>query len=140
MTEILPRKWWTRKPSFLGQPELVRATVLSAVVVLVGVGGFGLGRLTVIQEQKGTLAIHAAPFSTPLALPTPDSPNNSPIGHVESSSIHNFVASKNGTKYYSANCSGSSRIKEANQVWFETVEAAAAAGYKLASNCATQAK
>ena len=137
MSEILPRKWWTRKPSFLGQPALVQGIVLSAVVALVGVGGFGLGRLTMLEEQKGSLVIHAAELQAPVATETPQSPNNTPSLRPASSGVHNFVASKNGTKYYTAGCSGASRIKTANQVWFETAEAAASAGYQFAASCAT---
>lgn len=47
-----------------------------------------------------------------------------------------IVASKNGTKYYYAKCSGVGRIKEENKVWFSTASDAEKAGYELAKNCA----
>lgn len=46
-----------------------------------------------------------------------------------------YVASKNGTKYHLASCPGAKSISDANKVWFETKEAAEAAGYTPASNC-----
>lgn len=46
-----------------------------------------------------------------------------------------YVASKNGTKYYLASCSGAKRIKAENKVWFATVQDAEASGRTPASNC-----
>lgn len=46
-----------------------------------------------------------------------------------------FVASKNGTRYYLPWCAGADRISEANKVWFKTQEEAKSAGYSPASNC-----
>jgi len=46
-----------------------------------------------------------------------------------------FVASKTGEAYHFPWCSGVLRIKEENKVWFETREAAEAAGYRPAKNC-----
>ncbi len=109
--------------------------VISAIVVLVGVGGFGLGRLTILQEQKGHLTIHAPAISSSEAKPTPLSANNSDTKQPVTLNTHNFVASKNGSKYYKAGCTNANRIKVANQVWFESAAAAISAGYKAASNC-----
>lgn len=46
-----------------------------------------------------------------------------------------FLASKNGTRYYLPNCSGAGRIKPENRVWFKTREDAEAAGLTPAANC-----
>lgn len=46
-----------------------------------------------------------------------------------------FVASKNGTKYYPSDCAGADRISDANKVWFASVAAAVSAGYAPAANC-----
>ena len=45
------------------------------------------------------------------------------------------VASKNGTKYYFAWCSGVGRINEENKIYFNTEEEAIILGYSLAKNC-----
>lgn len=47
----------------------------------------------------------------------------------------NYVASKNGTKYYLLSCSGVSRIKEENKVYFVTAEEAKERGLEPAKNC-----
>ena len=46
-----------------------------------------------------------------------------------------YVASKSGTRYYLPWCSGVSRIKEENKVWFQTKEEAEARGLTPAKNC-----
>jgi hypothetical protein len=46
-----------------------------------------------------------------------------------------ITASKNGTKYYYQNCSGVSRIKVENRIYFESEDEAQKAGYALANNC-----
>jgi hypothetical protein len=53
------------------------------------------------------------------------------IGDIE----QNYVAAISGTKYYLPNCSGVSRIKEENKVWFSAKEDAELAGYGPAANC-----
>lgn len=51
---------------------------------------------------------------------------------VEKGSI---VASKSGTKYYFTWCSGVSRIKEENKVYFESEEEARGRGLTLSKTC-----
>ncbi len=107
------------------------------VVVLVGVGAFGLGRLSALPAHKGVLQIYApgpaAAGEAARVLATPSqAPTRPPI---DKNQPKNFVASKNGTKYYAPGCPGAARIKAENQVWFGTPEAAEAAGYTLAANC-----
>lgn len=46
-----------------------------------------------------------------------------------------YVASKNGTKYYLPSCSGAKRIKEENKVYFSSKEEAEAQGLEPAKNC-----
>lgn len=44
-----------------------------------------------------------------------------------------YVGSKNGTKYYTPGCSGVSRIKPENYVWFQSAEDATLQGYSKGS-------
>lgn len=46
-----------------------------------------------------------------------------------------ITASKNGSKFYYKNCSGISRIKIENRVYFSSEEEALLANYSLAKNC-----
>lgn len=47
----------------------------------------------------------------------------------------NFVASKNGSRYYPVDCKSSSRIKPENKIYFNTADDAQRAGLVLASGC-----
>lgn len=44
-----------------------------------------------------------------------------------------YVGSKNGTKYYTPGCSGTSRIKPENYIWFQSAEDATLQGYSKGS-------
>ncbi len=114
---------------FLERSDIYTALIL----VLVGFGGFGLGRLSLTEESRIPPQIRynfagvgetftVSPDSS--LDPSPYSLNPSPL-----------VASKNGTKYYYPWCGGVSRISPANLVSFPSEEDAKAKGYTPASNC-----
>lgn len=106
-----------------------------ALLILVAFTSFGLGRISkneasrdlVVIEQwfKEENNIQAGTASVSSAIPENNANNSSAI----------YVASKNGTKYHFTWCSGAKSISEANKIWFETPEAARAAGYTPAANC-----
>lgn len=93
--------------------------ILTAVIILVALISFGLGRLSKIKEGRVPLNIEVASMS------------DIEVG-VNSGAI---VASKNGTKYHYPWCSGAQSIKEENKIWFNSIEEARKAGYQPASNC-----
>jgi len=91
-----------------------------AVLVLASFASFGLGYLAGRDAGEGsTLRIEYAPAVAP----------------TTASADGQFVASKNGTKYYPQDCSGADRISPANKVWFASASAAADAGYAPAAHC-----
>ena len=106
---------------------------LTAVIVLVAVISFGLGRLSKIREEKTPITIENAEIgeSKPLLTSNVDKTNSS----SPSTSSKIFVASKNGKKYYYAWCESANVIKEQNRVWFSTQAEAEKAGYQPAANC-----
>ncbi len=118
---MLPRKHFFSKP---GSPtgkasrQVLEAFAIPAILVVVGVGAFILGRLSVNIQDRPLYSQKAGIASA-----------SSPVGEK------NFVASKSGSKYYAAGCAGASRIKLENEVWFATAASAQAAGYAEAANC-----
>jgi hypothetical protein len=103
--------------------------IVPAVVVLVGLSAFGLGRLSVIGEEGPRLTIHAPQAASVGAA------SGEPSSAKATESGRNYVASKSGSKYYLPTCSGAARIKEENKVWFDSAKDAEARGYSAASNC-----
>lgn len=108
--------------------EILDAAVIPTIVVLVGIGSFGLGRLSSQQP----LSLEASQHKTPIIHMEPAKMVASP---TLSQTSGTYVASKNGSKYYLPSCSGANAIKEGNKIWFDTVEDAIAAGYTAAANC-----
>ncbi|MDB5189333.1 MAG: protein of unknown function with transrane region [Parcubacteria group bacterium] len=130
--------------------------LLVLIVLLASSASFGLGMLAdrEMQAGKGTgkndgfwiedvsttsaamLPAAAAAASVPKAeAKAPAGIPVVPAGTVVTPKEGKYVASKTGKKYYLPSCSGANRIKEANRVWFATLEAAQAAGLTPAANC-----
>jgi hypothetical protein len=108
---------------------------ISLLIVLVGVGGFLIGRLSLVDENKPEVRILSATAIRAEEALTGIS--NSP--HIiETPSLKSggqVVASKSGTKYHLPWCSGAKTIKEENKIWFASYEEARKAGYTPAANC-----
>lgn len=98
-------------------------------IILVGMFGYGVGRLVQIEEAKTPVLIEgiegASGISESLAKSFGTNEMNAKA----------LVGSKNGTKYHYPWCSGAQRIKEENKIWFSSAEEAKRAGYSAASNC-----
>jgi hypothetical protein len=121
-----------------------RDVLVVAVVLLASSASYGLGYLTgqgsapsddfkVTDEPLMSAAAAAAaadphPSEADLAAPTAPKAAALPAGGQ-------YVASKNGTKFYLPWCGGAKAIKNANKVWFATKADAIAAGYEPAANC-----
>lgn len=108
--------------------------LLPTIVLLVGLTAFGLGRLSATPATEASrLVITMPPDSTQAAAPV-SAAQSSTVGEA-SAPQGDYVASKSGTKYYLATCSGASRIKAENLVHFRSAQEAKAAGYEPAANC-----
>lgn len=127
------------------------AIFLTLAIVLAASFGFGLGRLSKIQADREPIRIETASADsadsaktnftqattlkqTPVPAPfvTKVSESSQTKQTINSGEV---VASKNGKAYYYPWCSGVSRIKPANKVFFSSPAAAAAAGLTPAKNC-----
>jgi len=106
---------------------------LAAVIVLVAVISFGLGRLSKIREEKTPITIENVKENTQIGESKPLSTSN--VDKTNSTSSKIFVASRNGKKYYYAWCESANVIKEQNRIWFSTQAEAEKAGYQPAANC-----
>ena len=116
----------SRSKELLGR--IPKDALLVAIFLISCSASFGLGILTEREQGKGSAfaapeAAKAAPAAAVAAVAT-----SSPSGGA-------VLASRNGTRYYFPQCSGASRISEANKVWFASEAEAKAKGYTLASGC-----
>ena len=106
-------------------------------IILVGMASFGLGKLSSYEKNKVPISIlktQDAMYATVLA--TQEEKTNTPAQTgLSAQASGEVVASKSGTKYYYPWCTGVSKIKEENKVWFKSIENAKLAGLTPASNC-----
>lgn len=125
--------------SFLKENQ--RDLLLAAMVFLLSVASFGLGRLSAIWPEKEPITITnqesgitnqdtAAVGESQNTTTLPDSKFLTPNSQTGA-----YVASRSGTTYHLPTCSGAKQIKDENKIWFATKADAERAGYKPAANC-----
>jgi hypothetical protein len=111
---------------------------ITAVIILVGIGAFGLGRLSKVESERRGISIEA-PSQVANVVMTEKTSINAKIttknDEVSSTGDGQVVASKSGTKYHFPWCSGAKTISEANKIYFNSTTEARAAGYLPAGNC-----
>lgn len=125
-----------------------------AVVVLVGLGSFGLGRLSKLTEHnpiyinykeqpantlKATESLSDPEPTTPAKSLTPkEFVKENPTLNTGSEAISSggaFFASRIGKKYYSLGCSAGKTIKKENRIYFQTETEAINAGFEKSASC-----
>lgn len=98
----------------------------AVLLCLTGVVSFMLGQHSV--AESGLVTVPSENQAGVVFMDTPD-----PVVASEATRV---VASKSGTKYHLLTCSGAKTIKEANKIYFDSIDQAKAAGYGPAANCA----
>ncbi|MEK9166305.1 MAG: Ada metal-binding domain-containing protein [Patescibacteria group bacterium] len=112
---------------------------LAAVIILLALASFGLGRLSALKSEKFPIQFiepqnQEAAVASVLGNLTPKSEaaGEAGKGHLGEKL---YVASKNSSVYHFPWCSGAQRIKETNKIYFSSREEAEKAGYRPAANC-----
>jgi Metal binding domain of Ada len=98
------------------------------IIILVGLGSFGLGRLSKNVPKEPLRVIYEGEEVNI------DKPVSSAINSTKTTTGAFFASSK-GSKYYSLGCSAGKTIKQENRVYFNTREEAENAGYSLSTSC-----
>ncbi|HBM45614.1 MAG: hypothetical protein UT05_C0005G0044 [Parcubacteria group bacterium GW2011_GWF2_38_76] len=110
------------KEKIKGYKEEIFIVLIITLCLLIG---FGLGRLSKIADKK-----------TPITIEMPKIGKEIGLSNINTStSTEIYVASKNGTRYYSPWCEGVKKISPKNIVEFTSREEAESAGYTKATNC-----
>lgn len=119
------------------------------IIVLVGLAGFGLGKLSALEKGREPVQIKSAQFTAITSTSTNQEKSASalpvktevqvPMSAAAMIAGENakglLVASKTGKKYHFPWCAGASQIAEKNKIWFDSYTAAQSAGYTAAANC-----
>ena len=104
----------------------------ATAIILIAIIGFGLGRLSAIYERKTPITVEYLKNTDATSVLTPQNVNEKTNSDTSNIGI---VASKNGSKYYPANCPAASRIKEENKIQFNSAKEAKDAGYSASAMC-----
>lgn len=109
---------------------------IAAVIFLVGLGSFGLGRLSAIMPVKPPIKV-TPPQTTDTTIQDTSSATTRAGGLTTkaTAAAGRYLGSVSGTAYHLPWCPGAQRIKEQNKIWFQTKEEAEQKGYKPAGNC-----
>ncbi len=94
---------------------------------------FYLGYVARAESAKATSVVINCPLEAYIE-PKTATPNHD-NRNISKDTGNQFVASKNGTKYYPADCGSVNRIKDENKVYFNSTSAAETAGYSLSATC-----
>lgn len=119
---------------------------LMAVIVMVGVVGFGLGRLSA-KYQTAELNIQSTLVNTteldkivtaPIEKSIVDKDTSPPTKNREAIASNvgkKIVGNKNSKIYHYEDCPGALRMSEGNKMFFASVIDAQNAGFRPAGNC-----
>ncbi|MBI2617891.1 hypothetical protein HYW58_00315 [Candidatus Kaiserbacteria bacterium] len=110
---------------FFAYPPIDILVVL--IIILIGSAGFGLGRLSALQDNVVPVTVIQQERSAQASVSTASTAITAPSDSV--------VASKVGTKYHFPWCPGAQQISEKNKITFISAEEARASGYTPAANC-----
>ncbi|MDP3710462.1 MAG: hypothetical protein Q8R29_01925 [bacterium] len=109
--------------------------VIAVIIFLVGMAGFGLGRLSFLWIPKEPITIDSGDMENEVLKEAGQGQESGGRANITSALKSEFVGSKNGTSYHFPWCPGAQKIKEENKIWFETKKEAEDRGYKPAGNC-----
>ena len=112
--------------------------IIAAALFLVALTSFGLGRLSVLLEnrKKTPISITHENIESP-AAPTTTQTRTNPVQPPKKTAqaATLYVGSKNSNKYHLPDCPGALKIKEENKIWFSSKKEAESLGYTPAANC-----
>lgn len=102
------------------------------IIIFIGFAGFGLGRLSSIEESKEQVKIEFPEYLSASVLNGQKTAQEASVLTITEGLV---VASKNGSKYHYPWCVGAKSISEKNKIYFDSTEDARKAGYTPAKNC-----
>jgi hypothetical protein len=110
------------------------------VIILIGLAGFGLGKLSALEKKRGEVEFKKSDFKNATSTSSTYTDNKvipmSAAAMIASETAQGLlVASKSGQKYHFPWCAGASQIADKNKIWFDSYEDAQRAGYTPATNC-----
>ncbi len=127
------------KDKIKGYLDIYKEEILVAlVIILVGFGSFGLGKLSVSEKENPAILFEGGKMPRSGLEASVNSAKRDMVEDRTKTTTNGkeqVIASKNGTKYHYPWCSGAKQISDKNKITFNTIEEAKSAGYTPAGNC-----
>jgi hypothetical protein len=120
--------WGEEKTASLrdwAESERGKAAAYTTILILTGVASYALGDLAGLQEVTQPATVNVSER----VQYADTQPADAQVAHGK------IVASKKGKRWHYTWCPGAETISEKNKRWFQSEQAAEAAGYTKASNC-----
>lgn len=112
-----------------------RDILVGLAVGLTALASFGLGRLTAPQS-KPPVTLHEVDLQKLFVRGQGSGTDQQTAAANPDNQLQGeFLASRNGQRYYPKGCASANRIKPENRIWFATMAEAEKAGYTKAANC-----
>jgi hypothetical protein len=110
--------------------------MLTLVIISVSVGSFLIGRSSISVETSPRFTMNDIPDATKEQIRAAVTPGDDVFVEMsETQGKTTIFGSKSGTKYYFSWCSGASRVKLENRVYYQSEQEAKSAGRSVASGC-----
>ncbi len=100
-------------------------------IILVGLGAFGLYKLSIIEKNRVPVTIEMIELPTSTTTSVTKVPEKSSTNIV----LGPYVASRGGKTYYPIGCTAAQRLSEKNKIFFQSKEEAERFGYILNKSC-----
>jgi hypothetical protein len=108
-------------------------------IILIGLAGFGLGKISALEKSREPIMINKVLNSTSTVESISEIPMQAAVSAkamvASEKALGLLVASKTGKKYHFPWCSGATQIADKNKIWFDSYAEAQKAGYTKATNC-----
>lgn len=108
-----------------------------ASVAMIAIISYNLGSIQAVQKSPLKVTQDALIFNAVSGGKQVETAGKTAIQKPSQPRDPRVVVSKNSSskKYHHTWCAGAKQINPENQIWFDTAQAAEAAGYTLAGNC-----
>lgn len=105
------------------------------VIILVSIGSFLLGKMSNNKLNNEKVYIVNGVEEGSQKVNSYLKSSKAPSVATSDQAKNAYVASKNGKLYYKVGCGSSSRIKEENKVFFDSMQSAEQAGFQASESC-----
>lgn len=109
---------------------------LGGCIALVAIISFNIGKINALRQIPLKISDGANIYKALSNFPAENLGGQAATSKPQPTDLRVVVSKKSSfKKYHFSWCSGAKRIKQENQIWFNSAQEAVSGGYSLAGNC-----